>query len=176
VQAERAEERPEGAAGGRDGVFRRVQTADRRGEHGGAAYRIGASAHQLPPGQDPRQRGSTDLQRAVLQKQKHPELIERRAAEQQTQAACTGEDTQPVSQTRFNKVLVALAVMYRKEEDPDGSLLQDGSTLRIRGLRRLRVPRECGAMLCQRLQAVWSSGQTDASTAATSSVCTSIGK
>jgi hypothetical protein len=47
--------------------------------------------------------------------QKHPELIERRAAEQQAQAACTGEDTQPVSRTRFNKVLVALAMMYRKK-------------------------------------------------------------
>jgi hypothetical protein len=47
VQAERAKERPEGAAGGRDGVFRRVQTADRRGEHGGAACGIGTSAHQL---------------------------------------------------------------------------------------------------------------------------------
>jgi hypothetical protein len=57
--------------------------------------------------------GSTDRQRAVLQK--HPELIERPAAEQQTQAACTGENMQPVSQTRFNKVLVALAMMYRKK-------------------------------------------------------------
>jgi hypothetical protein len=47
--------------------------------------------------------------------QKHPELIERWAAEQQTQAACTGEDTQPVSQTRFNNVLVPLAMMYRKK-------------------------------------------------------------
>jgi hypothetical protein len=43
--------------------------------------------------------------------QKHPELIERRTAEQQAQAACTGEDTQPVSRTRFNRVLVALAMM-----------------------------------------------------------------
>jgi hypothetical protein len=58
-------------------------------------------------------RGSIDLRRAVLQK--HPELIERWAAEQQTQAACKDEDTQPVSQTRFNKVLVALAMMYRKK-------------------------------------------------------------
>jgi hypothetical protein len=54
------------------------------------------------------------LQRAVLQ-QEHPELIERWAAEQQTQAACTDEDTQPVSQTRFKKVLVTLAMMYRKK-------------------------------------------------------------